>query len=194
MICVCVFLLFVVCIVFFVFFFVIWIVFFLGAFCDMNCVFLWYELLFFLLFCVVWIVSFLLFGGMNCVFFVFFWWCECFFCVFLVFFCGMNCVSFCVFLRYVWLVFFWCFFCGMNCVFFCAFFCTRERRTSTKKHKRSTRKSAFLWKKWSSGRLTSTAFGPAAQQMCHTISFFQPPFQKNLSGVSPCQERECEKM
>ena len=169
------------------FLFLVWVViFFVLFFCGMHCclfvLFFWYELWFFWCF-FVWIVflcvcAFL--SGMNCV-------------LFLCFFCGRNCV------------FFFCFFSGMNCDFFLffwyelcvflCFFCARERRKSKKKsNKQSIIKSAFLWKKWNSGRLTSTAFGPAAQQMSHTISFFQPPFQKNLSGVSPCQERECEKM
>ena len=180
-------------------FFVVWIVFFLWyELCFFLCFFLWYELWFFLCFFLWYELCFFAFiCGMNC-FFCFFLWYELFF--FLCFYLWYElCFFLCFFLWYE-LLFFLCFFlwyelCFFFRAFFCAFFlCSGAPEKHKKKHKKkSTKTPAFLWKKWISGLLPSTAFGPAAQQMSHTISFFQPPFPKKLSGVSPCQERECEK-
>jgi hypothetical protein len=73
------------------------------------------------------------------------------------------------------------FWCGLNCVFFVLGAPEKHKKTHKKK-----KKSAFL-EKWNSGRLTSTAFGPAAQQSLTPFSFSNF-LSKRIS------ERECEKM
>ena len=99
------------------------------------------------------------------------------------------------------LFFFCAFFCGMNCAFFCAFFGARERRKSTKKstkkHKKSTRKARkkhnFFGKNESQATWPRQPSDQRPGKCLIPFPFFQPPFQKKLSRVSPCQERECEK-
>ena len=99
----------------------------------------------------------------------------------------------------VWLVFLLCFFLWYDLCFFSwyflwydlCFFCALERRKSTnKKHKKM---SISLEKmKLRPPDLGSLRTGGPANVSHH--SFFQPPFLKTFSGVSPCHDRECEKM
>jgi hypothetical protein len=77
-------------------------------------------------------------------------------------------------------------------VFFVLFFvlgsagkAQKKHKKAQKKHEKSTKKAQFLWKKWISGHLASTAFGPAAQQMSHTISFFPTSFPKKTLKSEP---------
>ena len=190
---------------FFVLYFVVWIVFF-GAFCGMN----W---CFFVLFFLVWIVFFVLFCGMNCVFFAFF--CGMFFLLFflvwIVFFLmlflwydlwlleienKLNNIFpsqfqdrtgwkrawfvFCLCFFFLWYdLCFFLLFCGMNCVFCVLFFLVWIVFSFVHK------KISISLEKMKLRPPDSTAFGPAAQQMSHTISFFPTSFSKESLRSEP---------
>ena len=171
---------------FFCAFFVVWIVCFcFCVFFVVWIVFLWYELCFFV------------FCGVNCVFFVFFGWYElCFLCFF-----GMGCV----FLFFLWyelcfFVFLWYELCFCLCIFLCPGAPEKQKT----KHKKAQKSKQINTKKKHKKIIISLekmklrppddslrTSGPANVSQ-HFL--FQLPFQKNLSGVSPCQEQECEIM
>ena len=131
------------------------------------------------------------FCGMNCAFFCAFLWYElCFFCAF---FCGMNCAFFlCFFLWYEL-----CFFCDI--FFLCFFWCSGAPEKHKKKAQKSTKKARkkhnFFGKNESQATWPRQPSDQRPGKCLTPFPFFQPPFQKKkLSRVSPCQERECEKM
>ena len=114
------------------------------------------------------------------------------------------CFFLCFFLWYE-LCFFLCFFLWYElCFFLCFFLCSGAPEKHKKKHKKAQKKHEKSTKKARkkhnfSGKNESQATWPRQPsdqrpgKCLIPFPFFQPPFQKKLSRVSPCQERECEK-